>query len=216
MLTDTFLHILYTVVRWRFFLLPVFIVAPLIIASPRLVGPKVGCFGCLGSVIAIPFSIILGIANVIAGPDLSALVIHRFGVQGEATVTGTYNTGSSYNDRQVMGHRVLIKTADGQTIETSFEDDDFNVYPPANGVYYPGDSDIFNVSYIKSYPQDFIIISDDDSPWARGLRCFGLMSALHEAHNKQQFATNAQAYRKAFEDALRAAQAAGCDTSGDN
>jgi len=216
MLTDILLHILYTIVRWRFFLLPVFIVAPLILASPRLVSKSTGCLGCLGSVVIIPLSIILGIVNIIFGTELSALMIHRFGIQGQATVTGTYNTGSSYNDRQVMGHNVLIKTADGRTIETSFEDDDFNVYPPANGVYYPGDGDVFNVSYINDYPQNFIIISNDDSPWARSLRCFELNKTLHEADAKRQFAADSQAFRKAFEEALQAAQAAGCETSGDN
>jgi hypothetical protein len=48
--------------------------------------------------------------------------------------------------RRVMGHNVLIKTADARTIETSFDYDDFNVYPPKNGVYYPQEGDAFNVS----------------------------------------------------------------------
>jgi hypothetical protein len=142
------------------------------------------------------------------------LLIHRYGVRGEATVTGTYSTNTSYNDRQVMRHNVLIKTTATQTVESSFEDDDFNVYPPADGVYYPQDGDMFNVSYIKSYPQDFIIISDDDSPWAKSLPCSDLMSTVREADNKRQFAPNSQGYREAFEEALGAAQAAGC--SGDN
>ena len=215
MLSDTLQHIVYTIVRWRFFLLPVFIVVPLFLLSPRLVTKDAGCLGCLGTLIALPLCILIGIVNIIFGTEISARLIHRFGVQGQATVTGTFNTGNSYNDRQVMGHNVLIKTADTQTVETSFEDDDFNVYPPANGVYYPQDGDIFNVSYIKSYPRDFIIISNDDSPWARSLRCFELNKALQEADTRRRFAAGSQGYSKAFEDAQQAAHAAGCD-SGDN
>jgi hypothetical protein len=199
MLTDSILHVLYTLARWRFILVPVFIVVPLILVSSRLVQKHASCLGLLVALISIPLGIILGIANFLGGPQLSVLLIHRYGVRGEATVTGTYSTNTSYNDRQVMGHNVLIKTAARQTIESSFEDDDFNVYPPANGVYYPQDGDMFNVSYIKNYPEDFIIIiSDDDSPWARSLRCSELMSTLHEADNKRQFAPNSQGLRGCF------------------
>ena len=67
-------------------------------------------------------------------------------------------------------------------------DDDFNVYPPQNGVYYPQEGDVFNVSYIERFPQDFIISSNDDSPWAKSLSCYELNSAVREADNKQQFA----------------------------
>src|ERR1700754_3294422 len=138
-MTDTILHVLYTVVRWRFFLVPVFILVPLLsIATVQ------GGRGIWRPLVFIPLGVILGISNVLVGPDLGAVLIHSFGARAEATVTGTYATGNSYNDRQVMGHNVLIKTADGQTIETSFEDDDFNVYPPANGVYYPREGDRFN------------------------------------------------------------------------
>jgi hypothetical protein len=79
-------------------------------------------------------------------PQLSAELIHWFGAEGQATITGSFDTGISYNDRRVMGHNVLIKTADARTIETSFDYDDFNVYPPKNGVYYPQEGDAFNVS----------------------------------------------------------------------
>lgn len=208
---DTILHVLYIVVRWRFFLVPVFILVPLLsIATVQ------GGRGIWRPLVIIPLGIILGIANVLVGPDLAAMVIHSFGVQAHATVTGTYATGNSYNDRQVMGHNVLIKTADGQTVEARFEDDDFNVYPPANSVTYPRDGDQFNVSHLERYPADFVIISNDDSPWAKSVRCYGLMSALHQTDNKRRFAPESAPYRKAYEDAAQAARAAGCETDDSN
>jgi hypothetical protein len=208
---DTILHAVCIVVRWRFFLVPVFILMPLL----SIASVQPGGRGIWRPLVMIPLGIILGIGNVLAGPDLAAVLIHSFGMQAQATVTGTYATGSIYNDRQVMGHNVLIRTSDGQNVETSFEDDDFNVYPPANGVTYPQDGDQFNVSHLKGYPADFVIISNDSSPWARSLRCYDLMSARRQADNKRQFVPESVPYRKAYEDAVQAARAAGCNT-GDN
>jgi hypothetical protein len=211
-MTDTILHVLCAVVRWRFFLIPVFILVPLLSIASVQQGDR----GIWRPLVMIPLGIILGISNVLLGPDLSAVLIHGFGVQAPATVTGTYATGSNYNDRQVMGHNVLIKTADGSTIETSFEDDDFNVYPPANSVTYPQDGDRFNVSHLKGYPANFVIISNDDSPWSKSLRCYDLLSVLRQADNKRQFAPESAPYRKAYEDAEQAAHAAGCATDDNN
>lgn len=211
-MTDTILHVLCAVVRWRFFLIPVFILVPLL----SIASVQQGGRGIWRPLVMIPLGIILGISNVLLGPDLSAVLIHGFGVQAPATVTGTYATGSNYNDRQVMGHNVLIKTADGSTIETSFEDDDFNVYPPANSVTYPQDGDRFNVSHLKGYPANFVIISNDDSPWSKSLRCYDLLSVLRQADNKRQFAPESAPYRKAYEDAEQAAHAAGCATDDNN
>lgn len=211
-MTDTILHVFHMVVSWRFFLVPVFILVPLL--SIATVRP--GGRGIWRPLLLIPLGIILGISNVLVGPDLAAVLIHSFGVQSQATVTGTYATGNIYNDRQVMGHHVLIRTAEGQMVEASFEDDDFNVYPPANGVTYPRDGDQFNVSHLARFPADFVIISNDNSPWAKSLRCHDLLSALRQADNKRQFAPESAPYRKAYEDAAQAARAAGCVTDDNN
>jgi|SRR5580692_5363411 hypothetical protein len=71
----------------------------------------------------------------------------------------------------------------------------------------------------NAFPQDFIIIissSNDDSLWANSLRCHELNSAVREADNKQQFAPDSSDFRKAYEDAVQAARAAGCDPAGIN
>jgi hypothetical protein len=215
MLTDWILHILYTAVRWRFFLVPVFIMLPLLSIAFVRASEQESRRVWL-PVAAIPAGIILGVGNFVAGPQLCAVLVHEFGSKAPAIVTGTYATGDSYNDRQVMGHNVLIRTSDGQTVETSFQDDDFNVYPPQNSVYYPQDGDRFNVSHVRRFPTDFVIIMDDDSPWARGLRCADLMSVVREADAKRQFASDSEAFSKSYHDAVQAAQAAGCDTDEDN
>jgi hypothetical protein len=111
---------------------------------------------------------------------------------------------------------VLIRTVDGKVVETGFEDDDFNVYPPHNSVIYPGPGDEFSVRYVQRWPQDFIIIADDDSPWVHGLRCSRLRREVAEASSKRDFAPDAPDYRKAYDTAVAAAYAQGCAVNGDD
>jgi hypothetical protein len=154
MLADAILHVLYTLARWRFFMMPVFILGPFIAvwsitSANKQAASTIGGTSCRSA----RHDLWRGQSRF--RPQLSAELIHWFGAEGQATVTGSFDTGISYNDRRVMGHNVLIKTADAQTTETSFDYDDFNVYPPKNGVYYPQEGDAFNVSYIERFPAGF-------------------------------------------------------------
>ena len=138
---------------------------------------------------AIFFSVIpvLGFLNVFFGTDIAADVLHRFGERGSATITGSYDTSTVYNNHNVVGYHVLLRTTDGKVIETSFEDDDFNIYPPKNSVIYPGIGDHFSVYYLRWFPQNFIIVDNDDSPWATELRCGKLRNDVQEANAKYEF-----------------------------
>ncbi len=211
MLTDTLLHVLYTLVQWRFLVLPACVL--LALAAQGLPPFRRGADGKgrFRAMLPIPLGVVLGVGNLVYGTEISTNLVHRFGAQGQATVTGSYDTNDFYNDQRVRSHNVLIRTTDARTIEARFTDADFNVYPPANGVYYPQQGDVFNVSYIASFPQDFVIISNDDSPWAHALRCFELNTATQEAESKQHFAPASQEFRQAYESAAQAARAAGCD-----
>jgi hypothetical protein len=105
---------------------------------------------------------------------------------------------------------VQIKTADGKITETSFDDDDFNQYPVANTFIVPQPGDKFNVRYLSTFPQDFVIITNDDSPWARGLACNSLEQNVLEAERKYEFGDRGPAYRGPYIDAIEAAIAGGC------
>jgi hypothetical protein len=90
---------------------------------------------------------------------------------------------------------VLLRTADDKVVETSFEDDDFNIYPPKNSVVYPGIGDHFTVYYLRRFPQDFVIVDNDDSPWATALRCGRLRNDVQEANAKYEFDRTNANYR---------------------
>ncbi|WP_133646454.1 hypothetical protein [Paraburkholderia flava] len=198
------LHMMWTLASWRFYLMPAGVVFFMF-------------FGALlrrrlrHMLWIIPLGIALVVLNLVVGVDVSVRLVHRFGEQGQATIVGRYGTSTVYNHHHVIGYNVLVRTADGKIVETSFEDDDFNVYPPHNATTYPQRGDEFTVRYPAGFPHDFVIVSDDDSPWARQLNCSRLARTAGAAAQKQQFAPDSAAYRDASAAAERALRAAGCD-----
>jgi hypothetical protein len=204
-LIDWLLHVGTVLARWRFLVLPASILGPIL-------------FGVLvrRHVWLVPLFIIAGVVNMTFGTEIMTILIYRYGAAGAATVTSSFATGTVYNNHNVRGHDVLIRTASGSVIETSFRDDDFNVYPPHNSVTYPGQGDEFSVRYLQNYPTDFIIVAGDDSPWARGLSCASLRRDVVQADNKRQFAPDSADYRKAYAAAIAAARAQGCSVADDS
>jgi hypothetical protein len=138
---------------------------------------------------------VLAFANLFFGTDIAAHIVHGNGEKGSATITGSYDTSTVYNDHNVVGYHVLLRTAEGKVVETSFEDDDFNIYPPKNSVVYPGTGDRFTVYYLRSFPKDFVIVDNDDSPWATALRCGRLRNEVREANAKYEFDRSNANYR---------------------
>ncbi len=211
---DPLLCLLFFLAKYRFFALPLFILVPIftipwLSRRARRSGRKVP--GLL--VGAIPLCIAFGIVNIVLGTQLVTRLIYHFGVSGSAMVTGEYRTNIQYNDHDVMGYRVMIRTAEGKIVETSFEDDDFTVYPPHNATSYPGPGNAFTARYLSSHPAYFVIVADDDSPWAKGLRCAKLGEAVGDTQQKMNFATGDADIKRAYDEAVNAERQAGCDGS---
>lgn len=225
-LWDPVVYLIAFMARHRFLMMPVLIGGSILFgivggvrgapggSKPAVIGyqpepPKRA--GCAALVVLVPLCIVVAILNMIFGPDLSTRLIYNFGAEGRAIITGSHSTDTIYNNHDVIGYDVLIKTGKGDVIEARFEDDDFNVYPPHNETIYPAEGDRFNVRYLQHAPQNFVIISDDDSPWARALQCSKLETARSEAAEKLKFAPDVQAYQKAADAAAQAEAQAGCD-----
>lgn len=67
--------------------------------------------------------------NLPLGMGVSDRLTHRFGTAGAATVTGKHQTATQYNNHNVSRYDVLVRTAEGNVVRSSFEDDYLNVYP---------------------------------------------------------------------------------------
>lgn len=68
--------------------------------------------------------------------------------------------------------------------------------------------------YLNTAPCHFVIVMNDDSPWARTLRCDTLTQAVSDAGDKARFAPDNAQYRAAYDAALSAARAEKCGGAG--
>ena len=202
------LHVFWKLAEWRFLVLPASIVLSLLAVF-------ILKFRRLRIALLLPLAIGYGVLNMMFGTYLGVLLIDHFGTQAQATIVGTFATSTQYNNHDVVGYNVLIRTPDGKIVETNFEDDDFNVYPPHNTTTYPGQGAQFTVRYPPGFPQDFVIVGDDDSPWAMQQRCSRLEAAADEADQKQNFAPGSPSFSTAAAAAHGALRVAGCDTEPD-
>jgi hypothetical protein len=153
---------------------------------------------------------VLALLNLFFGTSVAVRTVHAFGEKGTATITGNYATSTVYNDHNVVGYHVLLRTTDDKVIETSFEDDDFNIYPPKNSVVYPDVGDHFSVYYLGWFPKDFVIVDNDDSDWATALHCRKLNKDMQEANAKYEFDRSSARYRSDYIDAINKLLAKKC------
>ena len=134
--------------------------------------------------------------NFIFGSYFNSKLIYLAGEPGAAVVVGSYNTSSQYNNHDVVGYHVLINTIEGKTIQTSFEDDDFNVYPSHNSVTYPQQGGHFNVRYLKHFP---VALSLWPMTTARGpCHCNVPKNKLDEARSKFEFNRSDLTFKAAY------------------
>lgn len=169
-------------------------------------------YGLRSSLILCLVPVVFGAAilNLVMGADWADGLIYRHGIPAQATITGSFPTNTIYNNQDVVGFDVLIRPAHGSVMETSFRTDDFNVYPPRNRTRYPDTGDVFTVRYLPGHPDAFVIIRNDDSPWAIRLRCEGLAVEADQADHKLNFAPANMDFRRAAQAAQAALQASGC------
>jgi len=207
-LIDIPAHLLYLITEHRILVFVGAIVVPAVIGTKRRASVKrVLARGYLAIIL-----FVLLAANIFWGPQLSAYVLYHNGATGPAQITGSHTLDwLSYSRRNVIRYDVQLKTADGTIVDTSFDDIDANRFPPIGAI--PEKRDDFNVRYLSSFPGDFMIVTDDNSPWARRVACRALDQKLYESERKYEFDQHGPTYRNAYIAALDAMITAKC---GDN
>lgn len=146
-------------------------------------------------------------ANLFVGHFVRNPLLMLSGDVGEATVVAVEQTSSLYNDQPVMRHEVMIRPqSGGEVLHTYFETDEFNVSPQPtdDGYIYPQVGMQFNVRYLSQFPRALVILSDDDSPYSRGLRCQRYRAVASKLSLQMQFDPS----NAAFQATLAQAQAA--------
>lgn len=203
-------HLVYLAVQWKVAVILALLAAAVILplVMKRLFRGKARMPGC--GTVALPIAIASIFVLFLFGSGLATNLVHDHGVPGEATVTDRFDTADFHNDEPVSGFNVLLRTREGQVVRTSFRTDSFNVYPVRNETRYPGPGVRFNVRYLPDHPEEFVIISDDDSEWARSLRCGEALRKVVQTERERSFAPNDPAFARARDDAVAAARAGGC------
>ncbi len=195
---DILVHVAGVLTRNKFLVIPAFLIL-------GMVGPGAGRRKFAWRLLVGT----LGVVCFFAGPYLVARLLYTVGQTATAQVIDTYATSISANDRNVVGYHVMIR--DGGTIlMTRFEDDEFNMYPVPDAFSYPQPGMDFTVRFLRGYPRDFVIVTDDDSPWAHRQRCDALSLRVVEARGKFNFAGGAVAFRAPYVAAIDAYLGQGC------
>jgi len=137
--------------------------------------------------------------NIFLGHTLAGNLINSIGEKGTAVTVSIRQTNNQYNDYWIMEYSVIIETKEKDKFETTFEDADFNLYPkPSQGYYYPVVGEKFSVRYLSSNPKAFVIITDDDSPYAKRLKCDYIKNQYNEAFQKYKFDSTNTKYKEQY------------------
>ena len=139
------------------------------------------------------------LVNLFFGTLLVGNLVYSAGETGSAVTVSIKQTNNQYNNHWVNEHTIILETNDGGKYETTFEDSDFNIFPePKNGYVYPAVGEKFSVKYLKNNPKAFVIISDDDSPYAKKIRCSNLREVYDEAKQKLKYDSLNSGYREKY------------------
>ena len=89
--------------------------------------------------------------------------LYSFGTMGSAIIINAERTNSQLNDNWVLRYSVVIKTAEGEDIETEFTTMNATYYPPSNTIVIPSVGERFSIKYIPGVPYNFVILNNDES-----------------------------------------------------
>jgi len=139
------------------------------------------------------------LVNLFFGTLLVGNLVYSAGETGSAVTVSTKQSNNQYNNHWVYEHTIILETKDGSKYETTFEDSDFNIFPePENGYVYPAVGEKFSVKYLKNNPKAFVIVSDDDSPYAKKIRCSNLREVYDEAKQKLKYDSLNSGYKEKY------------------
>ncbi len=155
--------------------------------------------------------LLISILILIFGTEFTNKLIYDHGQIGQGLVVDVYETGDMYNEEPVVQYDALIKTRSGETVETSFKNTDFNLYPPPERNYsYPSRGVPFTVKHIADNPKTFVIVTDDDSAYASGKSCAEKLNKLSSAKSQYDFAPNNPTYKENYQKAIELYLDNGC------
>lgn len=103
---------------------------------------------------------VLVVVFILFRSNLVSSLIYHFGEETVGRVISVDSIPEMYNEQQVYRHQVIYHDLEENLLESSFKTSDFNVYPSANRVRYPGTGENFTLRYMEYAPSEFVILTN--------------------------------------------------------
>jgi len=110
--------------------------------------------------------LVLGVASPFFASAANAAFLNAAGTTGSAVIVHAEETSSTLNDSPIWYYEAVVRTADGQDVETSFDTMSASIYPWRNEILIPPEGERFAVKYVPGYPRNIAILIDQ-SPYGR-------------------------------------------------
>ncbi len=147
-------------------------------------------------------SLIFGLFFPLFGTRVTKPLINKLGKNGTGVVTSIENTNNRFNKQRVVEFLILLKKEDGTVTETSFQSWTNLLYPNDASYGFPQSGQKFRMKYLSKYPQAFIILTNDDSPYAKAGKCAELGKKLNDARITYEFDTTNVVNGKKYADIM--------------
>jgi len=176
---DFIAYVVFNLARYDWFLIPLSVFIGVVWL--RWFPPRLRLHRAFLRVIAV-----VGLIFPFLATGLPAHVIAKLGRIGSAQITGLIDgaqqrQADELGRSQLGGHwndfRVKLTGGDGIIYEIRlYPENRFPLTPTTFTLFLVGDR--FNVRYLRMSPQHFVVIKDDNSPWAIRERCYQLAKEI--------------------------------------
>lgn len=155
-----------------------------------------------------------GVINLIYASDWNAQYVYNHGTKGTGVIVRVENTNNYINHVQVVNYHCLIKTKEGKTVKSYFENSGAAFYPANELEIPPQIGESFSVKYIPGDEENFIILTNDkNSGYSNKMNCTKLLQEMVSAQAAYNFDKsddgNKRAYKRLVEKFLKEP----CDTN---
>jgi hypothetical protein len=155
-----------------------------------------------------------GVINLIYGGDWNAEYVYNHGVKGTGVIVEVEQTNSYVNHVQVVNYHCLIKTREGKTVKTYFENNGDAFYPANEMGIPPIIGESFSVKYIEGDEENFIILTNDrKSGFSNKLNCTKLLQEMVSAQAEYNFDKTNAVTKRTFKRLVEKFLQAPCDTN---
>lgn len=155
-----------------------------------------------------------GVINLIYGGDWNAEYVYNHGVKGTGVIVRIENTNNYVNHVQVVNYHCLIKTKEGKTVKSYFENSGDAFYPANELEIPPQIGESFSVKYIEGDEENFIILTNDvKSGFSNKINCTKVLQEMVSAQAEYNFDKTNSGNKHKFKRLVEKFLQAPCDTN---